>query len=48
VGQIAENIPHAKLEVVAGAPHMLFMEQPQKVFELIHAFLAEDAYKASA
>jgi pimeloyl-ACP methyl ester carboxylesterase len=48
VGQIANNIPQAKLEVVAGAPHMLFMEQPQKVFELIHAFLAEDAYKAPA
>lgn len=48
VGQIANNIPQAKLEVVAGAPHMLFMEQPQKVFELIHAFLAGDAYKAPA
>ena len=39
VGQIAENIPHAKLEVVAGAPHMLFMEQPHKVADLIQAFL---------
>ena len=39
VGQIAQNIPQAKLEVVAGAPHMLFMEQPQEVAELIKAFL---------
>lgn len=39
VGQIANNIPQAKLEVVAGAPHMLFMEQPQKVADLIKAFL---------
>jgi len=39
VGQIANNIPQAKLEVVAGAPHMLFMEQPHKVADLIKAFL---------
>ena len=39
VGQIAENIPQAKLEVLAGAPHMLFMEQPHKVADLIKAFL---------
>lgn len=43
VGLIAKHIPQAKFEVVAGAPHMLFMEQPQEVADLIHGFLANAA-----
>jgi 3-oxoadipate enol-lactonase len=39
VGLIAEGIPGAQLEIVKGAPHMLFIEQPKQVADLIHAFL---------
>jgi 3-oxoadipate enol-lactonase len=39
VGLIAQGIPGAQLEVVKGAPHMLFIEQPKEVADLIHAFL---------
>ena len=39
VGLIAKGIPGAQLEIVKGAPHMLFIEQPKQVADLIHAFL---------
>jgi pimeloyl-ACP methyl ester carboxylesterase len=39
VGLIAQGIPGAQLEIVKGAPHMLFIEQPKAVADLIHAFL---------
>jgi pimeloyl-ACP methyl ester carboxylesterase len=41
VGMIAKNIPGAHFEVVAGAPHMLFMEQPLQVCALIENFLGQ-------
>ena len=37
--QIANAIPGATLEVIGGAPHMLFIEQPQAVAQVILGFL---------
>ena len=39
VALIANAIPGATLKVIAGAPHMLFIEQPQAVAEAILPFL---------
>jgi pimeloyl-ACP methyl ester carboxylesterase len=39
LAQIANAIPGATLKVIAGAPHMLFIEQPQAVAQAILAFL---------
>jgi 3-oxoadipate enol-lactonase len=39
VGQIAKGIPGAQLEIVKGAPHMLFIEQPKEVAYVIDDFL---------
>ncbi|MSQ57198.1 MAG: alpha/beta fold hydrolase [Limnohabitans sp.] len=39
VGLIGKGILGAQLKIVKGAPHMLFIEQPQEVADLIHAFL---------
>lgn len=36
---IADAIPGAQFKVIAGAPHMLFIEQPQAVAEMISTFL---------
>jgi pimeloyl-ACP methyl ester carboxylesterase len=38
---IAERIPGARYEVMAGAPHMLFIEQPEAFARLVRGFLAE-------
>ncbi|MEI6383517.1 MAG: alpha/beta fold hydrolase [Betaproteobacteria bacterium] len=39
VGLIAKGIPGAQFEIVKGAPHMLFIEQPKDVADVIDAFL---------
>ena len=39
VRKIADAIPGARFKVIAGAPHMLFIEQPQAVAQEIGAFL---------
>lgn len=39
VAAIADAIPGARFTVIAGAPHMLFIEQPQAVAKEIVAFL---------
>lgn len=39
VKKIADAIPGARLRVIAGAPHMLFMEQPEAVAQEILSFL---------
>jgi len=41
VEAIAERIPGARYEVMQGAPHMLFIEQPGKFAALVRGFLAE-------
>lgn len=40
VADIARRIPGARYEVMAGAPHMLFIEQPEEFARLVRAFLA--------
>ena len=44
VGLIAKAIPGAQLQIVTGAPHMLFIEQPKEVADLIHAFLKKHSH----
>ena len=44
VAQIADAIPGAQYQIVAGAPHMLFIEQPEAVAQLMLPFL--DAHSA--
>lgn len=39
VRQIADTIPGAQYQIIAGAPHMLFIEQPQAVAQAISQFL---------
>lgn len=39
VRMIADAIPGAQFKVIAGAPHMLFIEQPQAVARELSAFL---------
>jgi len=39
VEEMARQIPHARFAVLPGAPHMLFIEQPQAVATAISAFL---------
>ncbi len=39
VKQIADAIPGARCTIMPGAPHMLFIEQPREVAELIGEFL---------
>ena len=39
VKMIADAIPGAQFKVIPGAPHMLFIEQPQAVAQAISAFL---------
>ena len=39
VKMIADAIPGAVFKVIAGAPHMLFIEQPQAVARELFAFL---------
>jgi pimeloyl-ACP methyl ester carboxylesterase len=39
-GEIAERVPHARLEIVPGAGHMLTMEEPARVNELLLRWLA--------
>lgn len=39
--EMAALLPHARLEIVAGAGHMLTMEQPQRVTELLLRWLTE-------
>ena len=41
VARIAEAIPGAGLKVIAGAPHMLFIEQPQAVARELLDFLPD-------
>lgn len=41
VAAIAGAIPGARLKVISGAPHMLFIEQPRAVAEALVAFLDE-------
>lgn len=36
---LAENLPHAQLQRIEAAGHMLMLEQPQAVKEAVHAFL---------
>jgi pimeloyl-ACP methyl ester carboxylesterase len=38
---IADAVPGAQFRVVAGAPHMLFIEQPEAVAQEIIAFLGD-------
>jgi 3-oxoadipate enol-lactonase len=47
VKQIADAIPGARYAALAGAPHMLFIEQPRETAALIGAFL-RDALPARA
>ena len=39
--RIAEGIPGARLETVAGSGHMTPVEQPERISELLSAFLAQ-------
>jgi len=41
VKAIADKIPGARYAVVPGAPHMLFVEQPQEIARLVTGFLSE-------
>jgi 3-oxoadipate enol-lactonase len=41
VAAIAERIPDARYTVMPGAPHMLFIEQPEAFAALVRGFLAE-------
>jgi 3-oxoadipate enol-lactonase len=41
VKMIADAVPGAQFRVVAGAPHMLFIEQPEAVAQEIIAFLGD-------
>jgi len=41
VKMIADAVPGAQFRVVAGAPHMLFIEQPEAVAHEIIAFLGD-------
>jgi 3-oxoadipate enol-lactonase len=43
VQTIADAIPGARFAVVTGAPHMLFIEQPEETSRLISEFLREAA-----
>ena len=36
---IAERIPNARLEVLDGAGHIFFWEQPDRVAEIVREFL---------
>lgn len=38
--ELAKLLPHARLEIVPGAGHMLTMEQPERVSTLVHSWLA--------
>lgn len=41
VEAIAREIPRSQFAVIAGAPHMLFIEQPRAVADKIRGFLAQ-------
>ena len=41
--QIHEAIPNSRLEIVEGAGHMIMLEQPDRLHELIHDFAREVA-----
>ena len=36
---LAERIPNARLEVIAGAGHLFFLERPEETLRLLDAFL---------
>ena len=39
VKKIADAVPGARFKVIPGAPHMLLIEQPEAVAEVIEDFL---------
>jgi pimeloyl-ACP methyl ester carboxylesterase len=43
---LARTLPAARLEVVAGAGHMVMLEKPQETADLLSAFLADTAQHA--
>jgi 3-oxoadipate enol-lactonase len=41
VREIANAIPGARFAIIPGAPHMLFIEQPEQTARLVRDFLRE-------
>lgn len=41
---VKNNIPNSKLEVIESCSHYVYLEEPQKVDELISSFIKDEAY----